>query len=31
VTGFYLVDSLLRGNVPFSSATLRHLVLPASP
>ena len=29
VTGFYLIDSLLRGNLPFFLDALRHLVLPA--
>lgn len=29
VTGFYLVDSLVRGNLPFFVSALRHLVLPA--
>jgi ABC-type dipeptide/oligopeptide/nickel transport system permease component len=29
VTGFHLIDSLVRGNVPFFVSTLRHLVLPA--
>lgn len=29
VTGFYLVDSLIRGNLPFFVSALRHLVLPA--
>lgn len=29
VTGFYLVDSLVTGNLPFFVSALRHLVLPA--
>ena len=29
VTGFYLIDSLIRGNLPFFLSALRHLVLPA--
>jgi peptide/nickel transport system permease protein len=29
VTGFYLVDSLIRGNLPFFTSAVRHLVLPA--
>jgi peptide/nickel transport system permease protein len=28
-TGFYLIDSLLAGNLPFFVSSLRHLVLPA--
>jgi peptide/nickel transport system permease protein len=29
VTGFYVVDSVLRGNLPFLISALSHLVLPA--
>jgi peptide/nickel transport system permease protein len=29
VTGFYLIDSLVTGNLPFLASALRHLVLPA--
>ena len=29
VTGFYLIDSLIRGNLLFFTSALRHLVLPA--
>jgi peptide/nickel transport system permease protein len=29
VTGFYLIDSLIRGNMPFFFSALSHLVLPA--
>jgi peptide/nickel transport system permease protein len=29
VTGFYLIDSLITGNLPFFLSALRHLVLPA--
>jgi len=29
VTGLYLVDSLVTGNLPFFTSALRHLVLPA--
>ena len=29
VTGFYLIDSLIGGNLPFFVSALRHLVLPA--
>jgi peptide/nickel transport system permease protein len=29
VTGFYLIDSLIRGNLSFFTSALRHLVLPA--
>jgi peptide/nickel transport system permease protein len=29
VTGFYLIDSLIRGNLAFFLSALRHLVLPA--
>jgi peptide/nickel transport system permease protein len=29
VTGFYLIDSLVTGNLPFFVSALRHLVLPA--
>jgi peptide/nickel transport system permease protein len=29
LTGFYLVDSLVSGNLPFFVSALRHLVLPA--
>jgi peptide/nickel transport system permease protein len=29
VTGFYLIDSLIRGNMPFFLSALSHLVLPA--
>src|SRR5207237_5490493 len=29
VTGLFLVDSVVRGNVPFFVSALRHLVLPA--
>jgi peptide/nickel transport system permease protein len=29
VTGFYLVDGALTGNLPFLASALRHLVLPA--
>ena len=29
VTGFYLIDSLIGGNLPFFGSALRHLVLPA--
>jgi ABC-type dipeptide/oligopeptide/nickel transport system permease component len=28
-TGFYLIDSLVKGNLPFFVSSLRHLVLPA--
>jgi ABC-type dipeptide/oligopeptide/nickel transport system permease component len=30
VTGFYLVDSLLAGNLSYLEITLRHLILPAT-
>jgi peptide/nickel transport system permease protein len=29
VTGFYLIDSVIRGNLPVFTSALRHLVLPA--
>jgi len=29
ITGFYLVDSVLRGNAPFLASAVSHLVLPA--
>lgn len=29
LTGFYVIDSLIRGNLPFFVSALRHLVLPA--
>jgi len=29
LSGFYLVDSLIRGNLPFFGSAVRHLVLPA--
>ena len=29
ITGFYLIDSLVTGNLPFFVSALRHLVLPA--
>ena len=29
VTGFYLVDSLIKGNIHFLASALRHLILPA--
>ena len=29
VTGFFLIDSLISGNLPFFASALRHLVLPA--
>jgi peptide/nickel transport system permease protein len=29
ITGFYLIDSLVTGNLPFFVSCLRHLVLPA--
>ncbi len=29
VTGFFLIDSLIRGNIPFFLSALSHLVLPA--
>jgi len=29
ITGFYLIDSLVSGNLPFFASALRHLVLPA--
>jgi len=29
ITGFYLIDSLISGNLPFFASALRHLVLPA--
>ena len=29
ITGFYLVDSIVTGNLPFFISALRHLVLPA--
>jgi peptide/nickel transport system permease protein len=29
VTGLYLVDSVLTGNIPFLASALRHLILPA--
>jgi peptide/nickel transport system permease protein len=29
VTGLYLIDSLLKGNLPFLISSLRHLILPA--
>lgn len=29
VTGFYLVDGLIKGNLPFFISALRHLLLPA--
>lgn len=29
VTGLYVIDSLIKGNLPFFLSTLRHLVLPA--
>jgi peptide/nickel transport system permease protein len=29
ITGFYLIDSLISGNLPFFASALAHLVLPA--
>ena len=29
VTGLYVIDSLVRGNIPFLLSALRHLILPA--